>query len=208
MGPDKIAEARATLARVAGALNRRNAVARVLPPLILLTDDQRDADYAEAIRALPLGSAIVIRHRNDAARRAMAQKLRDTALQVNVRFLIANDPALAADCDADGVHASEASLGLIPIWRKRNIRWLITGAIHATTPVEQIRDADALLLAPVFATPSHPRASPLGVEAFEAVARRLRLPVYALGGITSANVEQLAASHAAGIALIGGWLRS
>jgi len=208
MDPEEPAVARATLARAAAALNRRNAGARGLPPLILLTDDERDADYVEAVRALPSGSAVIVRHRDRLRRAELARVLAAAARPQGSRCLIAGDLALAERIDADGIHAGEADIASIPEWRARHPGWLITAAIHAATPVERICDADALLLAPVFATQSHPHAAPIGVEAFEAVARRAHVPVYALGGVTSANVERLAASHAAGIALIGGWLRS
>ena len=64
------------------------------------------------------------------------------------------------------------------------------------------------VLAPVFATQSHPKAKTLSVNGFEAIAARAGIPVYALGGVTADNARQLAATNAAGIALIGGWLRS
>lgn len=207
MGQDKIADGRATLARIATSLNRRNAPGRELPPLILLTDDQRSADYAEAMQALPPGSAIIIRHRNERVRRALAQSLRDLADRCGVRFLIAGDAALAHDCDADGMHAGEANLDQMAAWRGRYPYWLITGAIHGDAASDRIRGADALLLAPVFPTQSHPDAAPLGVAAFDAIAERSTIPIYPLGGITAENAELLTASRAAGIALIGGWIR-
>ena len=87
-------------------------------------------------------------------------------------------------------------------------RWLITGAAHAQVATVYATGVNAVLLAPVFPTPSHSQTVPLGVEKFAGIATQASLPVYALGGITAQNVEQLAATRAAGIALIGGWLRS
>lgn len=207
MGKDTIADRRTTLARVSLALNAKNAPGRNLPPLILLTDDQRDADYAEAVRALPKGAAVIIRHRDTAKRERLAATLADVARPLGIRCLIANDLTLAERLDVDGIHASEASIGEISEWRRRHPRWLITAAIHATTPVATL-SADALLFGSVFATRSHPQGMPVGVAAFDGIAARSNKPVYALGGITADNVHELAATHAAGIALIGGWLRS
>ena len=208
MGDDKISAARATLARASHALNARNASGRNLPPLILLTDDQRDADYVEAVRALPAGSAVIVRHRDAAKRERLAVTLSDLARPLGSRCLIANDLGLAERLDAGGIHASEAELALIRDWRARHPRWLITGAIHSTAAAAEAVGADALLLAPVFPTRSHAKVRALDVADFESIASRLTVPVYALGGITAENVDQLATTHAAGIALIGGWLRS
>jgi thiamine-phosphate pyrophosphorylase len=208
MGDDKIADARATLTRVSRALNARNAGGCNLPPLILMTDDQRDADYPEAVRALPAGSAVIVRHRDAQKRECLAMTLCDLARPLGNRCLIAGDLQLAERLDADGIHASEADLEQIKDWRARHPRWLITGAIHNTAAAARATGADALLLAPVFPTKSHAKVRALDVADFESIASLLSLPVYALGGITAHNVEQLAATHAAGVALIGGWLRS
>jgi thiamine-phosphate pyrophosphorylase len=207
MDQDECAEARATLARVAAALNARNVPAQGLPPLILMTDDRRDADYVEAAGALPSGSAVIIRHRDAAQRARLGQALAEIAMARGSRCLIANDVALAERIAAAGMHASEASIGEIAAWRARHPQWLITAAIHAKTPFA-LSGANAALLGPVFATSSHPGAAPLGVAGFDAIAKRAGLPVYALGGITSENAGRLAASRAAGIALISGWLRN
>lgn len=190
------------------ALNARNAADRNLPPLILMTDDQRDADYAEAVRALPAGSAVIVRHREPEKLERLGATLCDIARPLGVRCLIAGDLDLAERLDADGIHASEANLSYIKQWRKRHARWLITGAAHGTQAASQAEGANAILLSPVFPTTSHPGTLALGVQAFDAMASHIQLPVYALGGVTAANADQLTPSRAAGIALVSGWLRN
>ena len=64
--------------------------------------------------------------------------------------------------------------------------------------------ADAALLAPVFATASHPDARALGPHRFAALSRQSRLPVYALGGIDRDRAQLLQGTGAVGIAGIGG----
>jgi thiamine-phosphate pyrophosphorylase len=208
MGQDKVSEARATVARVSAALNARNAAGLNLPPLILMTDDQRGGDYVEAVQALPFGSALIVRHRNGAKRERLAVTLCDLARPLGIRCLIAGDLHLAERLDADGIHASEGELSQIKVWRARHQRWLITGSIHRGDTAVRAEGANALLLAPVFATPSHPNATTLGVSGFDVIAASAGRPVYALGGVTANNAERLAATLAVGIALIGGWLRS
>jgi thiamine-phosphate pyrophosphorylase len=208
MDKDIVADARATLARESLALNTRNAAGLNLPPLILMTDDQRAADYAEAVHALPPGSAVIVRHRDAPELERLFAMLRDIARPRGVRCLIAGDVDRAERLDTDGIHASEANLTCIMQWRARHARWLITGAIHNAQAAVQADGANALLLSPVFATKSHPGTLALGVDAFRAMAARVSAPVYALGGITAENAKHLRGTRAAGIALIGGWLRS
>lgn len=173
-----------------------------------MTDDQRDADWLEAVHALPAGSAVIVRHRNPIERERLARLLLEAARRNANRCLIAGDLALAEHLAADGVHASEAEHDRIAAWRGLHPHWLITGAVHSAEVAARAHGADAMLVAPVFPTSSHPYSKALDAAGFDAIALRSPVPVYALGGITAGNAEQLAVSRAAGIALIGGWLRS
>ena len=63
--------------------------------------------------------------------------------------------------------------------------------------------ADIVVLAPVFATASHPTARTLGPTRFAALVRQVPCPVIALGGITSHTARRLTHSGAHGLAGIG-----
>jgi 8-oxo-dGTP diphosphatase len=66
--------------------------------------------------------------------------------------------------------------------------------------------ADFAVLGPVRKTPSHPDAAPLGWEGFRALSEGAALPVYALGGVISFDLEQALACGAHGIAMVrGAW---
>ncbi len=62
--------------------------------------------------------------------------------------------------------------------------------------------ADYAFLSPVMPTPSHPEASPLGWEQFADLITRCDLPIYALGGMTMADIPRAQLLGAAGIAAI------
>lgn len=72
-----------------------------------MTDDTREADWAEAVAALPRGAAVIVRHREPHAREALARRLRAIARAQGVKLLVADDPALAVRVGADGVHVPE-----------------------------------------------------------------------------------------------------
>src|SRR6185436_18707915 len=96
---------------------------------------------------------------------------------------------LAAQCKAHGLHLSEraARIGAIApafLWRRQTKR-LLTTAAHGGAALkrgEKLR-ADAVLLAPVFPTASHPRAQALGSVRFAAYVQRVCCPVIDLGGV-------------------------
>jgi thiamine-phosphate pyrophosphorylase len=62
--------------------------------------------------------------------------------------------------------------------------------------------ADFVIFGPVWASASHPGVEPVGVEALSDVARMLRIPVLAIGGVTEARIAECHAAGAAGYAAI------
>jgi len=185
---------RAKLARAARALNQGR--------LILMTDDERLADPVAAARRLPRGSIVILRARDPGHRAALAAQLKPIARARGLVLLIAGDPVLARAVGASGVHLPEVRARQAAHLRAANPHWLITAAGHSLKAALAASHADALLLSPVFATQSHAQAAPLTPARARLIARGLKIPVFALGGITAANAAQL--SGFSGIAAISG----
>jgi thiamine-phosphate pyrophosphorylase len=200
-----LGEARAKLARHAARLNARNG--RGGPALVLMTDDARATDWQSAVGALPRGSAIVVRHRDARAREAMARALHGLCAARGVRLLIADDARLAVRLRADGLHVPEKQIGRLAGLRALYPRWLVSASAHGARAVgAAVRaGADAVLIAPVFATASHPGRQALGALRAAMLASEARIPVYALGGIDAASALRVSAARLSGVALIGGW---
>lgn len=203
-----------TIANAARALNlqarRRHRAALRLPPLLVMTDATRLNDPRVVLDRLPRGSGIILRHYtlDRTARMALARALVPACRARGLRLLVAGDAAMAAASGADGVHLPEwmtrtAGAGGLRLHRRPG--WIVTAACHSGAALVQARriGADAAVLAPVFATPSHPETPALGAVRFAALAHETRLPVYALGGITAAGARRLRDSGAAGVAGIG-----
>jgi thiamine-phosphate pyrophosphorylase len=204
-GTADFSQARAKLARQAARLNARGG--RGLPALVFMTDDTRDGDWAEAVRALPRGAAVIVRHREVRAREALARQLKPLCAARGVKMLVAEDMRLAIRVRADGVHLPERQAARLAGVRREHPNWLITSSAHGPAAITAARSADAVLISPVFATASHPARRALGAVRFATLAVRARA-AYALGGIDGESAQRLAALRLAGVALIGGWLRS
>jgi thiamine-phosphate pyrophosphorylase len=172
---------------------------------LLVTDERWLADPAGAVNALPRGAGVVFRHYGDPKRAARARVLADICRARGLVFLIAGDPALAACVRAQGVHLPEFQIARSRGLRRMRPRWLITVAAHGERALCKAArsGANAVLLAPVFATASHPERKPLGPLRFAALVRRVPLPVYALGGINAETAKRLAGSGAAGLGALG-----
>jgi 8-oxo-dGTP diphosphatase len=103
--------------------------------------------------------------------------------------------------EAHGVHLTSAALHSRS--QRPDVQWC-AASCHAQADLIKAAaiGADFAVLGPVGATPSHPDARPLGWEAFENLCRHTPLPVYALGGMTRADLECAQRVGAQGVALM------
>lgn len=143
------------------------------------------------------------------ARRRLACRLLAIAQSRGALLSIGGDVDLAEDIGAGGVHLQSAAA--IATARKRlGADTLIGLSAHGMEDVRQAADAgaDYATLSPIFPTPSKPGYGPtLGVAAIRA-AVGLGIPVIALGGIAGRRIDACLAAGAAGVAVMGGVMRS
>jgi len=121
------------------------------------------------------------------------------------RLLLNAEPTLARALGADGVHLNGrrlATLGERPLPDPH----LVGASVHDAAQLAraQALGADFACLSPVCPTASHPEARPLGWERFARLVRATPLPVYALGGLQEADLDQARRHGAQGIAAIRG----
>lgn len=122
-----------------------------------------------------------------------------TLVLVNDRL----DVALAAK--AAGVHLPSAGLPPVEVRRHTGKKFLIGRSVHSLAQAKEAVNAgaDHLIAGPVFATPSKAAyGEPLGVATLEKIVRAVRVPVWAIGGITPETAHALAGIPVAGVAAI------
>jgi thiamine-phosphate pyrophosphorylase len=166
-----------------------------LPPLWLFTDAVRLADPRSAVARLPKGLAgVVLRHDGAAERRALGRDLARLCRARRLALVVAGDPRLAASLGA-GLHVRRSRF---PLPRLRS--GLVTASAHDHAELVRAARAgvDLVFLGPAFATASHPGARPFGAAGWNRLARSVRVPVAALGGITGRRVRALPAAAGAG----------
>lgn len=189
---------RRKLARASAELCAANG--SPLPPLVLMTDDERLPDPLGATEALPRGSMVIVRSREGRRRQALARAMIGIARRRGLVVLIAGDAALALATGADGVHLPESRIGEASQIRARH-HLLLTAAAHSLAALRRARCVDALILSPVFATASHPERRGLSPVRASLMARLAPVPVYALGGVDADNARRL--SGFSGVAAVG-----
>ncbi len=155
-------------------------------------------------RALQNGLRLVqLREKNLSreALRELAQRVMALTHEHGARLLLNADIELAQEVGADGVQLT--SMQLAELKERPAVDWCVASC-HNT---EEMRRAEVLgcdfaLLSPVLPTLSHPGAPPLGWESFAAIAAASSIPVYALGGLTHADMQAAWQHGAHGIALL------
>lgn len=183
-----------------------------LPRLLVITDWSLGADelLGRLAHLVELGPAVGVQHRHPGATgrqfleegRQLATLLRPGGLPLFVNGRL--DVALLL-----GAHLHLPASGVDPALARTHLpagRWLSV-AVHDAAEASRAELAELALVSPVFAPRSKPfdPRPPLGVSGFDALARRLNCPAFALGGVDVASASSLA-GHAHGLATISGVL--
>lgn len=157
--------------------------AKTLPALWLISDKRNDAGLERALARLPRGSGFIYRHYHlpDADRYARFRTLRRIAKARGHVVILADSALTAREWGADGIYGAPRSL--VP--RRAGLIHLATAHNLGELGLAAMLGADAALLSPVFPTRSHPGGTVLGPVRFRLLAGQTRLPVIALGGMST-----------------------
>ena len=121
-------------------------------------------------------------------------------------MLVVNDRVdVALAVGADGVQRTHTSLAVDDIRAVAGRRLRIGVSVHSLEDAvdAELKGADWVTYGPVYETPSkRPYGAPQGLERLATVARGLRIPVVAIGGITPERVKEVRQAGARGVAVI------
>lgn len=194
--------------------NRPIITALRLPDSYLITPEPGDpANWPQFLatleKALQRGLSLVQlrgKQLDDAALRELAPSVRDLCRRYGAGLLLNGTPQLAASLGMDGVQLGSSAL-LRYRQRPSEARGLMLGAsCHTAEELAHAcaMGADFALLSPVMPTRSHPGMLPLGWEKFAELTAASTIPVYALGGMTAADIPLAWGKGGQGVAAISG----
>jgi thiamine-phosphate pyrophosphorylase len=135
----------------------------------------------------------------------LAMEMRQLTQTYGARLLINDRVDVALAVDADGVHLTTTSLPASIARQLLGPGRLIGVSTHTLTEAQAAaaEGADFVVFGPVFYTPSKaPYGAPVGIDALRAVRAAVNLPILAIGGVKKANLDQVLAAGADGIAVI------
>lgn len=125
--------------------------------------------------------------------------------QHSIRLLINSDLPLS-HAKADGIHLSSRAL-LASQTRPKAYEW-VAASCHNLPELKHAENigVDFVVLAPILPTATHPDATSLGWENMTALIEHVNLPVFALGGLSLQDVDQILHAGGQGIAGISAFL--
>ena len=180
--------------------------------LYLITDRKLITHYSSLVTAVHHAlkggvKAVQLREKNLETLELlkMADKIRDLTKQFNARFFINDRFDIAIAVGADGVHLTQNSIPAAAVRKAVKKKLLIGVSTHS---LKEARDAekggaDFITVGPVYRTPSKLKyGKPIGLDILKKITSKMNIPVFAIGGIKSSNINYIKEAGAYGAAMI------
>lgn len=188
---------------------RAGGIYLLTPPDLYLEDvDSRITPLLEQrAGAQPLVGILQLRVKQPGIALApLGHKLRDRCRQAGVLFIVNDDPGLAGEVAADGVHLGRDDGSLEEARARLGNSALLGASCYgdvARAKAAQAAGADYLAFGAIHASGSKPEAPVVGLEALAQARRAVAGVVVAIGGISAANAAATRAAGADWLAVLG-----
>ena len=142
---------------------------------------------------------------------SLGKELSSLCKNSRVAFIINDDPLLAKEVDADGVHLGQGDARIFPPDTARRILGAEKIIGVSTESVQQVEtadkeDVDYIAYGPVFCTELKDKC--VGTKYVPDVLKITKKPVVFIGGITLSNMDELLQKGAKNISLIRGIIQA
>ena len=137
----------------------------------------------------------------------LAQPIVELCRSYEAKLFINTDTHVARNVGAVGVHLPENMGSVDSVRAQTGGNFCIGCSVHSFDAAEEreAEGADFVTYSPIYPTASKPGYGPaVGVESLTKIAALVKLPVFALGGITPARATECLAAGAFGIAVMSG----
>jgi thiamine-phosphate pyrophosphorylase len=169
------------------------------------------ARFVETVEAAVRGGATMVQLREKETLPEEVIRLGRDVLAVTRRYgalLIVNDhPTIAKEIGADGVHVGRDDPSLAEaraiVGPEAIIGASCYGQVDRAVAAEQA-GADYVAFGTPFPSPTKAKRTDISLGIFQEAKQRVRVPVFAIGGITLANARQVIDAGADGIAIVSG----
>lgn len=135
----------------------------------------------------------------------LAEEMRKITKEAGALLFINGRIDVTMAVEADGIHLGQTDLPVDIVRKIVGNRFMIGVSTHNLIEAKEAEKegADFITFGPVYETPSKLKyGKPVGIEALKRAKSGASIPIYAIGGIKSGNIEAILTSGADGVALI------
>jgi thiamine-phosphate pyrophosphorylase len=125
-------------------------------------------------------------------------------------FILNDHPGLVEEIGADGVHVGQHDLSVHTAREQAGAEVLVGKSTHSLEQAieAELEEPDYIGVGPLFATPTKPDYTPVGLELIRRVATKVRTPQFCIGGVNEKTLPSVLASGARRVVIVSDLLRS
>ncbi|MEO6847842.1 MAG: thiamine phosphate synthase [Chthoniobacterales bacterium] len=140
----------------------------------------------------------------------IAHVLHQLTEQAGVPFIINDLPAVAARIRAEGAHIGQDDGTLEDARKEAHAKCLIGRSTHSLDQAiaAEKEGADYIGFGPLFATPTKPDYTPIGIHEIREVYERVKIPIFCIGGIKLENLKSVMDAGASRVVIVSGILEA
>jgi thiamine-phosphate pyrophosphorylase len=140
----------------------------------------------------------------------IGQELRALIPVAGPLFILNDHPGLVEDIGADGVHVGQDDLSVDTAREQAGAESLIGKSTHSLAQAQaaEREGADYIGVGPIFATPTKPDYTPVGLDLIGQVRAKVRVPQFCIGGINETTLPPVLAAGARRVVIVSALLKS
>lgn len=140
----------------------------------------------------------------------LANQIYSVTSTTNAKLFINNNIDIVIKTNAQGIHCKENGLS-IKIVKKRLPKCIIGVSVHSLRSAYQaeLDGADFIVFGPIYSTPSKiTYGPPQGIDKLQEITSSIKLPVFAIGGISPGKAKECLDAGAFGVAVVSSIMSS
>ena len=136
----------------------------------------------------------------------LAEELLPLCREKKVRLIINDNPEIAKNSGADGVHLGQSDMPCIKARNMLGINSIIGVTAKTIDEAKSAENdgADYIGCGRLFSTETKPDAIPISIDLLNKISSEVNIPVFAIGGINQDNIRALKTANVAGFAISEG----
>lgn len=140
----------------------------------------------------------------------LGRELHPITADAGVALVINDHPEVARDVGAEGVHVGQHDISVAEAREITGSQCVVGKSTHslAQASAAAAEGPDYIGFGPLFATPTKPDYTPIGVEDIRTVHDRVQLPIFCIGGIKLENLAEVIAAGAERVVIVSGLLQA